>query len=370
MRIGFLTCELGQHNGWSHYSFNLLLALQRAGADLRIVTTRTSPKIEDLSALPVLPSIVPADKGRLVRMAALAPTIRAALSDCHLIHSTIEPFAPLGAWVAGNRPLFVTAHGSYIHLPRVRRWPVGALYENAFERATLVCVSRYTQSVAQKLLPRAQTVVVNNGVDAERFRRLVPLNMPKRGPVIVTTGGVKMRKGTLELIRSVAVVRQQIPNIQCIVIGSLDAEPQYTQQVRAEIEGLNLGDHVRLLGFVDEQVLLGWYDAADVFVLPSMNVGWKFEGFGLVYLEASAAGLPVIGTTDCGAEDAIDPGETGLLVPQNQVEEKLPEAILEILSNPQRAGEMGRAGHVKADAQSWDWVAEQMLGLYENALNR
>ena len=57
--------------------------------------------------------------------------------------------------------------------------------------------------------------------------------------------------------------------------------------------------------------------------MASLNVGWKFEGFGLTLLEASAAGLPVIGTRDCGAEDAVIEGETGLLVAQSDLEHEL-----------------------------------------------
>jgi phosphatidylinositol alpha-1,6-mannosyltransferase len=85
---------------------------------------------------------------------------------------------------------------------------------------------------------------------------------------------------------------------------------------------------------------MSWYGSAHVFALPSLNVGWKFEGYGLAHLEASAAGLPVIGTTDCGAADAIDDGVTGLLVTQAQVAERLPAAIIRLLSDPALAAQM------------------------------
>ena len=77
-----------------------------------------------------------------------------------------------------------------------------------------------------------------------------------------------------------------------------------------QLEADGLQEAVHILGRVPDETLLGWYHAADVFALPAINVGGKFEGYGLVYIEASAAGLPVVGTLDCGAEDAIRDGET------------------------------------------------------------
>ena len=127
---------------------------------------------------------------------------------------------------------------------------------------------------------------------------------------------------------------------------------------------MGVGYAVSLLGYVHDSTLLGWYGAAYVFVLPSINAGWKFEGYGIALIEASAASLPVIGTTDCGAEDAVEDGVTGLLVPQQNIDEALPAAILRLLSDPARAAQMGAAGRDKAQQQSWASVATQMIEIY------
>jgi phosphatidylinositol alpha-1,6-mannosyltransferase len=118
---------------------------------------------------------------------------------------------------------------------------------------------------------------------------------------------------------------------------------------------------------VPEATLLAWYGAADVFALPARDVGGRFEGFGLVYLEAGAAGLPVIGTTGCGAEDAIHDGVTGLLLPPSQVTDALPGAIIALLSDPARAARMGAAGRAWARTQTWARAAQQTLALYAAA---
>jgi len=113
--------------------------------------------------------------------------------------------------------------------------------------------------------------------------------------------------------------------------------------------------------------LMALYARADVFALPSINVDGKFEGYGLALLEASAAGLPVIGSRDCGAEDAVVEGETGLLVPQttgDQLNEALVEALVALLTDRDRAARMGAAGRARAQAQTWDRHAAALIALY------
>jgi glycosyltransferase involved in cell wall biosynthesis len=369
MYVGFLTADLVHHHGWGQHNLSLIQALRRAEVSVRVVAARNSPPIEGIDVTPILPTLVPAERGVVPKTALQVAHVRRLLNDCDVIHAAVEPFAPLGAWVAGERPLFISGHGSYVRIDQ-QRWPVRLLYRRVFSRGLVVCVSRYTARVVSSILPDARTAVVNNGVDAEQF---IGLHAPadaieKRGPTILSVGAVKRRKGTLELVQAIAAVRQQMPDVQCVILGSLDAS--YAERVQAAIAELGLGDCVHLLGRVSDETLLGWYSAADVFVLPSINDGWKFEGYGLVHLEASAAGLPVIGTTDCGAEDAIDDGVTGLLVPQAGIGEALPGAILSILSDPNRARQMGEAGRAKAKRQTWDHVAQQMIALYESELRR
>jgi glycosyltransferase involved in cell wall biosynthesis len=401
--IGILAPDLSRKHGWATYSLNLLGALQRAGIPMTVLAAHNSPDVEGIDLHRVLPALYPRDSRFLLRLLAAYPRSRALLRGCDLIHALVEPYAPLAALAAGARPLVITGHGSYVRLPVERRWPVGALYGWAFRRGTLACVSHYTARAAHDALPGVKTVVINNGVEVERFANLPsaqtllthvsdvgeglnpspttgnqpadglvasPLSVYGEGTgggvrIVLAVGAVKARKGTLELVRAMAAVRDRLPNAQCIIIGSLTAEPAYAARVQAAIHELNLEHTVRLLGHVPERDLLEWYAAADVFCVPSMNDGWKFEGYGLVHLEASAAGLPVIGTRDCGAEDAIDDGVTGLLVSQTHIADELPNAILRILSDPVLAARMGAAGRVKAQGRTWDAVAAQVINLYE-----
>lgn len=381
LKIGLLTGELSPKHGWARYSLSLIKALQAAGVNMTVVTARNSPDVSGISIHKLLPAVVPAERFLLLKQLLLLPRLRALLRDCDVIHATIEPFAPLAAWTAGKRPLFITGHGSYVQLPLMARWPSRLLYRRAFRRGTLVCVSRYTARVAAGVLPGVRTVIVNNGVDAERFSALPPLRVrrPKEVPAgeggqgegfptVLAVGAVKARKGTLELARAMAAVRQQTPHVRCNIVGSL-SDTAYVERVRSEIRQLGLDDCVSLVGYVPDETLPDWYGTADVFVLPAMNEGRKFEGYGLVYLEASAAGLPVIGTMDTGAADAIDDGVTGLLVSQQRIADELPRAIRRILNDPALAARMGAAGRAKAQSQTWARVADRILMLYHRSLH-
>ena len=371
MHIGLLTADLSHAHGWAHHCLSLAQALQRAGVQLSIITAHNSPEVAGIEAYCILPETNPMAKNLLLKVMQQAPTVGQQLRDCDLVHAMIEPYAPVGAWISGQRPFLVTAHGSYVDLLPRRRWPVGVAYRWSFRRArTIICVSQYTAGVAQRELPGVNTTVIPNGIDPERFTDLPSAGVDKTGPTILSVGAVKLRKGTLELVRAMQTIRDQMPAAQCVIIGSLDAEPGYTQQVQAEIQILGLQEHVRLLGHVSADTLIGWFGAADVFVMPSMNVGRKFEGFGLTHLEASAAGLPVIGTTDCGAEDAIVHGETGLLISQANVATELPRAILALLDDPERARQMGAAGKNHARQLTWDHTAQQLIKTYEQALRK
>lgn len=360
LRVGILAPDLDERHGWGSYSVDLLRALQRRGIELRIVAAEDSPRLHDLAAAYLLPSVSPLRRAFPLRLLLALPGVRAALTGCDLIHVLAEPYAPLGAWIAGRRPLIISGHGTYVRMGE-RPGPAGALYRRSFRRGLLICVSRYTETVARGALPGVRTQMINNGVDAARYLDID--HTPVDPPTILTVGAVKTRKGTRELVKALAVVRERVPDARLVVAGSLATEPDYVAALRTEIDALGLTDAVDLLGRVPDETLRHWFSVARVFALPSQNVGNHFEGFGLVLMEASAAGLPVIGSRDCGAEDAVDDGATGLLVAQGDVP-ALANAIGRLLTDDALAAQMGAAGRAKAAAQTWDVAAASYAEVY------
>jgi phosphatidylinositol alpha-1,6-mannosyltransferase len=234
---------------------------------------------------------------------------------------------------------------------------------------TIICTSRYTEGVLLKAVPEARSIVISNAVDAVDFAARVEAAQPfeKSGTVVLFVGAVKPRKGVLELIRAFDTVHRSKPDSHCMVIGSL-SDTAYADILRTEIARLGLDKHVTLAGRVSDADLIRWYRTADIFALPAMNDGPRFEGFGLVYLEASAAGLPVIGTRDCGAQEAIIEGQTGLLVSQTDVVEELSTALNHLLDSPDLRVELGENGRIHAAGQTWERAAQTFIATYEDVL--
>jgi len=363
MRVALFTPEITSSYGWARYALEMGRALSQQGVEIVAITQPTPA--EHFSWLtgvrPVLPMLVPRSRGFLIRSLLAAPRVRRAVADCDVIHVVAEPYTPLAMWAASQQRVVVTAHGTYVPQTARRRW-VGSLYRRAYRRAHLIAVSHYTAQQLRAALPDANLTMIHNGVHFERFQKPMP-PPDKFGPTVMASGGVKYRKGTHLLVEALAQVRDQIPDVQLVVTGRQD-EGAYTQQVRKQIDELGLAQQVHLVGQISEEQLLAWYQHCDVFALPSLNVGEQFEGFGLVFLEASACGRPVIGTLGSGVEEAVLPNETGLLVPQNDVP-VLANALIHLLTDAALRHAMGDAGRRYAQSHDWSVVAEQVQRLYQ-----
>jgi phosphatidylinositol alpha-1,6-mannosyltransferase len=362
LHIGLLAPDLSYAHGWSTAALNTIQALEPTDCRLTILTARNSPDVPGLTLHKLLPEVTPMQNLHPLRQWQVLPAVRPLLAQCGLIHSLIEPYAPLARWLSGKRPYVVTGHGTYVQLGQLARWPFNRLYQTALTGSHLVCVSQYTAQVAHRVLPGVQAMVIPNGVQAERFLTLPDNRTQPHPPTVLAVGAVKPRKGTLQLVQAMARVRQQLPDARCLILGRADGP--YAEQVRAEIDRLGLAEAVTLRGFVPESELLDAYTRADVFCVPSFNQGSRFEGFGLIYLEASAAGLPVIGTTDCGAADAIDDGITGLLVDQTHLDRDLAPALLRLLTDADLRQRMAAAGRLKAARQTWADSTKALLVIY------
>ena len=364
MRVAFLTSELHPGYGWGRYGLDLSQALVAQGVRVIALTQRTTPPPaqlpEGLEVRPVLPQLMPRPRGFLARSVPRLPNVIGAVMDADVLHVIAEPYAPLAALIAGSRPVVVTAHGTYVPQTSKRRG-VGWAYRRAYHKSFIVAVSHYTaEQVKHALHANEPPIVIQNGVHFDQWQ-LPGLVPTKNGPTVLASGGVKPRKGTLELVEAMARVRESIPDVQLVVTGQ--QEQGYMRQVQEAIAHHKLDDHVTLAGMVSDAELRGWYQHADVFALPSLNVGGKFEGFGLVYLEAGACGLPVIGTTGSGAAEAIRENETGLLVPQRDIP-ALADAITRLMQDADLQAHMGAAGRTHAKAHDWSTVARRMRALY------
>ncbi len=218
----------------------------------------------------------------------------------------------------------------------------------AFARAHLVIAnSQATLDLVRQLgLPVRQGAVVYPGVDPEVFR---PLNrpraelrrsfgLPEEAFLVLFVGRPVARKGLRVLLEAL----QRLPDaVQAVVAGPGDFE-----EAREQARHLGVAHRVRFLGAVSDADLVALYNAVDVFALPGDPRPHDVEGFGIVFLEANACGIPVIGGRWGGVPEAIAHEESGLLVePGNP--EALAEAVLRLYRNSERRQQMGRAGRTR-----------------------
>jgi glycosyltransferase involved in cell wall biosynthesis len=133
-----------------------------------------------------------------------------------------------------------------------------------------------------------------------------------------------------------------------------------------DMEGIR---NVEFLGEVSGKTLQSCFEESSLFVLMSQEEGLSFEGFGLVFLEAGAYGLPVVGTRTGGIPDAVHDGETGILVAPDDVTGAA-RAMETLLRTPALARTMGLAGRAYAESLTWERYSEQMMQVYLRAVDK
>ena len=210
--------------------------------------------------------------------------------------------------------------------------------------------------------PRGKIARVHPGVDPVRFHPVDAGFLRTRydleeGPVILSMARMVHRKGMDVLVRSFARVLQSVPSAW-LVLGGDGPE---SSTLRALAVELNVADRVRFPGRIPEEELAAHYSLASVFALPSRQGPRDVEGFGIVYLEAGACEIPVVGTRTGGVVDAVQDGITGLLVPQEDVE-ALTTALFRLLENPEEAREMGMAARRRiVSTLTWESTGDKFL---------
>ena len=230
----------------------------------------------------------------------------------------------------------------YVHAEEFRDRPRVAAF--AVRRADrVVAVSGYGESLA-----------LGAGVERERVRRVhpgvefaPPCDARKRErPTIVTVSRLRDReKGHDVLLRALPLIRRHVPEVEWIVIG----EGPLRSELEATARSVGLEDAVRFLGAVPDAERNAWLARSHVFALPN----YAGEGFGIVFLEAAACGLPVVAGAVGGALDAVADGDTGLLVDARD-QRAVADAIQRLLLDPERAACMGRAGAARARRFTWE----------------
>ncbi|HKE50707.1 MAG TPA: MSMEG_0565 family glycosyltransferase [Actinomycetes bacterium] len=235
----------------------------------------------------------------------------------------------------------------------------------------VLVVSRFWQRTLAKDYG-VRATVVRNGVVADRFARppaglsLAELRFragATKRPLILAVGGIEPRKGSVELFEALARLRDELePSPMLAVIGGQSFQDHQAYRDRALARAAELGlvlDHdIVQLGTVDDAELPAWYHAADVLAFPSVSEGW-----GLVVLEALAAGLPAVVTDIPVFREYLTDGEGALMVPPG-APDKLAAALRTVLIDRRLAARLAAAGPAVARRYPWSASAEQHRTIY------
>jgi len=184
-------------------------------------------------------------------------------------------------------------------------------------------------------------------------------------PVVLCVSRMVPRKGQDTLIRAWPAVLAGLrdrPPVRAVPVLLLVGDGPYAGDLRALAERRGVSDSVIFAGAVPWEDLPAYYDAGTVFAMPcrTRRHGLDVEGLGIVYLEASATGLPVISGDSGGAPDAVLPGETGYVVPGRD-EAALADRLIQLLADPDGAATMGEKGVAWVDREwRWDVVASRL----------
>jgi phosphatidylinositol alpha-1,6-mannosyltransferase len=272
--------------------------------------------------------------------------------------------APLGLFSQGLRKsgakkIVALSHGHEVWWAKL--WPFSwAIRRIGKGVDVLTYLGQYTRSAIATALPASsqeKMVHLAPGIDTEHFSpaRKNPKIRGELGledkKVIVSVGRLVHRKGQDFLIDSLPMIAQKVPNVHLLLVG----EGPYRAELEKRSKTLGVRDRITFIGRVQYAELPEYICAGDIFAMPSRSrlAGLEVEGLGIVYLEASACGLPVIGGTSGGAPDAVLEGETGFSVDGTSAT-AIAEAAIRLLGDAQFSAKLGAQGR-QWIIEKWRW---------------
>lgn len=331
--------------------------LSRRGHQLEVLTyapaiERGRVKIDDTHGY-LLHAVLPRGLPGLSSLAMLKHLIALGIKQRYdlILCGVAYPSAVL-VYLTKNvtgRPYAIYSHGEDITMvegSQAKR----ALLARALRGARIIMAnSTYTRCQAEIFgALRSKVSLVPPWVDPARIEAVAPRTVEalrdrlglegKRA--ILTVAHLDARKGQDTVIRALRSLRESVPNLHYVIAGKGD---QSRLRTLATSEGV--GDIVTFTDYLSDEELPALYHLCDVYVMVSRwdPAAHYVEGFGIVYLEAAAAGKPCVAGSQGGCPDAVEDGVTGLIVDPTSVGETV-EALRALLNNPARAAAMGAAG--------------------------
>ncbi len=346
--------------------------LREMGHDVQIIAPSSTPE-EDLDSHVVRIGnvIVPVPFSGSVARISLSPRMYLRVKrllqqeqfDVIHIHEPMTPALPLAvlrhskAVNVGTFHAYRNTHAAYEYGRPMFRYFVRRL-------DGCIAVSDAARESVARYFP-GEYRIIPNGIETCRFGAtdIRPIERFDDGMLnVLFVGRLEKRKGFKYLLRAFARVREQMPEARLLVVGAYEREEKAAFVRYARYHRIRF---VKFIGYVPAHELARYYHTAHLFCAPSTG----FESFGIVLLEAMAAGVPVVASDIPGYNAVLTDGHEGLLVPPSDPP-LLAEAIVALLNDPQRRRYMGEQGRKKAARYDWSIVTRQVYEYYLELLER
>ena len=236
-------------------------------------------------------------------------------------------------------PYFIAVHAMEIVESRkdlkqiLRKTLLSSLKRHTFLNSKKIFpVSRYSENLLINTLqlPRQQVQVVNNGVNLEIYKKN-KTNILKNKKTLLTVSRLQAYKGLDRVLYAVSDLLKNGLSIEYNIVGA----GQDLSRLKKITADLKIEAHVHFLGALPQSEIVAHYNQADLFILLSREELPDVEGFGLVFLEAAACGLPSVGGNSGGIPDAIDDKKSGWLIPPTD-QEKINSLLFDLFSHPEK----------------------------------
>jgi phosphatidylinositol alpha-mannosyltransferase len=275
-----------------------------------------------------------------------------------------EPAVPMLSLVVLRHSHAVNVGTFHAYREKNMLYDVGKqLLKRAFNRLDgRIFVSDAVREYITRYFP-GEYALIPNGIDCARFcdPSIQPIEKFDDGrPNILYVGRMDKRKGFRYLMRAFPRIKQAIPDVRLIVVGAFNDKEKAPFVRYARALGLR---SVNFVGQVSRQDLPRYYRMATVFCAPSTG----FESFGMILLEAMAAGVPIVASDITGYRSVVENSVEGVLVPPKD-EQAIARAIIDLVRDPTRRAQMSAAGKYKAAQYDWDIIARRVLAYYEQLI--
>lgn len=287
----------------------------------------------------------------------------------HCTHAVPEVVSLLPLkWKMGRRlRIFCYAHGEEITACQASRQLAWLYRKAAGASERLLANSRFTENLLAGLVDPERVVLMNPGVNLAEFAGAAELGKAWRAGnglegrrLVLTLGRLDPRKNQAAILRAVAALASDMPDLHYVVAGAGPEE----SHLRELATNLGIAARVSFLGAVGGEERIALFGACDVFAMPAIRSGTDVEGFGLVFLEAGACGRPSIAGCEGGQPDAVADGVAGLVVDGTD-DQAVKQAMERLLSDEELRASMGEAARRRAEQADWSRVVQRTWELVE-----